>query len=224
MSAAIEINLAPGAERRKPSGKRAATSLRMPTVPSLSGESKTPMVAGGGAVLVLLVLYSLWRLGATHAALETQVQAEVQDSTRFAATIELVDALRARQDTMRLKIGIIREVDQRRYVWPHLLDEIGAAVPAYTWLTSITAMPPADTLHTAPGLAVQGNAGSTQALTRFMKNLETSPFIRDVTLVTSEQTELEGRSVHRFSLEARYETPDAAAIETLPVIVINSEE
>jgi hypothetical protein len=39
--------------------------------------------------------------------------------------------------------------------------------------------------------------------------------------VTSEQTDLEGRAVHRFSLEARYETPDSSAIETLPVILIN---
>ena len=152
------------------------------------------------------------------------MQAEVRESTRFAATIEMVNALQARQDTMQMKIGIIREVDQRRYVWPHLLDEISASVPAYTWLSSINAMPPADTLDTSPGVAVQGNAGSTQALTRFMKNLESSPFIRNVTLVTSEQTDMDGRAVHKFSLEARYETPDATAIETLPVIVINSGE
>ena len=224
MSAVIEINLVPGAERRKPSSKRAASAVKMPSMPSLTGESKMPVIAAGGIALLLLAVYSMWSLGARHSALEAQVQAEVRDSTRFAATIEMVNALQARQDTMQMKIGVIREVDQRRYVWPHLLDEISTAVPAYTWLSSVNAMPPADTLQTAPGVAVQGNAGSTQALTRFMKNLESSPFIRDVTLVTSEQTEMDGRAVHRFSLEARYETPDSAAIETVPVIVINSEE
>lgn len=224
MSAVIEINLVPGAERRKPSGKRTAAALKMPSMPSLGGDSKMHMIAAGGVVLLLAVVYTMWSLSARHSALESQVQAEVRDSTRFAATIEMVNALQAQQDTMQLKIGIIREVDQRRYVWPHLLDEISGAVPAYTWLSSITAMPPADTLQTIPGVAVQGNAGSTQALTRFMKNLESSPFIRDVTLVTSEQTDMDGRAVHKFSLEARYEVPDSTAIETMPVIVINSEE
>ena len=171
-----------------------------------------------------MVVYAMWSLGARQAELEAQVQAEVRDSTRFATTIEMVNALQARQDTMQLKIGIIREVDQRRYVWPHLMDEISGAVPQYTWLSRINAMPPADTLDTAPGIALQGNAGSTQALTRLMKNLETSPFIRDVTLVTSEQTEMEGRAVHKFSLEARYEAPDPSAVDLMPVIVLNSEE
>ena len=222
MSAVIEINLVPGAERRGPSSRR-SSALKMPSIPALSGgDSKAPLFAAAGVLALLLAVYAVWNLGARQAELETQVQQEVRDSTRFASTIELVRTLQARQDTMQLKIGIIAEVDQRRYVWPHLLDEVSAAVPSYTWLTRINALAPADTLDTLPGLAVQGNAGSTQALTRFMKNLESSPFIRDVTLVTSEQTDMEGRAVHKFSLEARYEAPDSAAIETLPVIVINS--
>lgn len=223
MSAVIEINLVPGAQRRKASSRRPA-AVKMPSMPSFSGESRMPLIAAGGVALLLFTVYSMWSLGARHADLESQVQAEVRDSTRFAATIEMVQALQARQDTMQLKIGIIREVDQRRYVWPHVMDEISASVPAYTWLTRINATPPTDTLDSAPGLAVQGNAGSTQALTRFMKNLESSHYIRDVTLVTSEQTEIEGRAVHKFSLEARYETPDPSVVETMPVIVINSGE
>ena len=191
-------------------------------MPALGGDSKMPIVAAAGVVAVLLAVYSVWNLGARRAELEAQVQAEVTDSTRFATTIELVQALQARQDTMQLKIGIIAEVDQRRYVWPHLLDEISTAVPAYSWLTEIASAGAADTVAGPLSFTIQGSAGSTQALTRLMKNLEGSPFVRDVTLVTSEQTDMEGRAVHKFSLEARYESPDSSAIETLPVIVINS--
>lgn len=222
MSAVIEINLVPGADRRRSPGRRSA--MKLPSLPSFGGDSKMPLYAGGGLLVLLALVVALWSTGARHAEVSAQVAAEVRDSTRFAATIEMVEALQARQDTMQLKIGIIREVDRRRYVWPHLLDEVAAAVPAYTWLTRVNALPPADTLDTAPGLAVQGNAGSTQALTRFMKNLETSPFIRDVTLVTSEQTEIEGRAVHRFSLEARYQEPDPSVLEMMPVIVLNGVE
>jgi Tfp pilus assembly protein PilN len=131
-----------------------------------------------------------------------------------------VQALRTRQDTIQQKIGVIREVDQRRYVWPHLLDEIGAAVPAFTWMTQISSTEAPDSVAGPLSFTIQGSAGSTQALTRFMKNLEGSPFVREVTLVTSEQAEESGRSIHRFTLEARYETPDETAIETVPIITL----
>lgn len=178
------------------------------------------MLGAGALLLVLLIAFGIWRVGQQRTALEARVQKEVADSTRFATTIELIQALRSRQDTIQQKIGVIREVDQRRYVWPHLLDEISAAVPAFTWLTEIASVAATDSVAGPLSFTIQGSAGSTQALTRFMKNLEGSPFVRDVTLVTSEQAEEAGRAVHRFTLEARYETPDSSAIQTVPIITV----
>jgi Tfp pilus assembly protein PilN len=179
------------------------------------------VVLGAGLLLLVLVVgFGIWRMGQRRAELETRIAAEVTDSTRFATTIELIQALRLRQDTIQQKIGVIREVDQRRYVWPHLLDEISAAVPPYTWLTEIASAQAADTIAGPLSFTIQGRAGSTQALTRLMKNLEGSPFVRDVTLVTSEQAEESGRAVHKFTLEARYETPDSTAIATVPIIIV----
>ena len=71
-----------------------------------------------------------------------------------------------------------------------------------------------------PVFNLEGNAGSTEALTRFMKNLEASPMIREVTLVTSQREEVLGRTVHRFTLEARWEEPDSGFIETVPLISV----
>jgi Tfp pilus assembly protein PilN len=215
----IEINLAFGAESRRAPRARAA-SLRLPAVPALGSDPRIGGAAVAGVLLVLFVGHAFWSQGSRRAELEAQLREQVQDSTRYATTISLVRALEARQDTIRQKIGVIREVDQRRYVWPHLLDEISAAVPSYTWLRSITSTEP-DTLHTVPSVTLQGNAGSTQALTRFMKNLESSPYVRDVTLVTSEQVEVDGRAVHKFTLEARYEAPDSTAILTVPLVTLD---
>jgi Tfp pilus assembly protein PilN len=68
---------------------------------------------------------------------------------------------------------------------------------------------------------VEGNAATTQALTRFMKNLEASAFIRDVALVTSEKAENQGRAYLKFTLEARWEQPDSTLVETVPVVPVN---
>lgn len=219
----IEINLAPGAQLRRPA-RRAGPSLSLPSLPSIGGDPRALGYAALGLVALLAVGWLVWSQSSRRAALEERIAAEVADSTRFAATIALVGSLQARQDTIRQQIGVIRDVDQRRYVWPHLLEEISVALPPFTWLTQISSTEaPRDTTAAAPvgpSFSLQGNAGSTQALTRFMKNLEASDFVRDVTLVTSEQVEVEGRALHRFTLEARYETPPAGAIETVPVVVV----
>ena len=191
------------------------------------------MLALVGTLVVLGIAFAYWRGDSRQTLLAAELDTEVADSVRFAATIELLDAVRARQDTINQKIEVIRGVDSRRYVWPHLLDEISRATPAFTWLNKVSAADeaaapapavPADSTappapaQEGPSFALEGNAGSTQALTRFMKNLEESPFIRDVTLVTSEQVSEEGRTFHKFTLEARYESPDSAFIQTVPVI------
>jgi Tfp pilus assembly protein PilN len=72
-----------------------------------------------------------------------------------------------------------------------------------------------------PTFNVEGNAATTQALTRFMKNLEASAFIRDVALVTSEKAENQGRAYLKFTLEARWEQPDSTLVETVPVVPVN---
>lgn len=215
----IEINLAPGADTRRGS-RRSGMALQFPSMPALGGDPRVVAMAAAGFVLLLMLAFAFWRQSQRLETLQARVEQEVTDSTRFATTIALIKALQERQDTIRSKIAVIQEVDQRRYVWPHLLDEVSRALPVFTWLTQINAGEAVDSLRTGPVFTLQGNAGSTQALTRFMKNLESSPFVRDVTLVTSEQVDVEGRTLHRFALEARYEVPDSSVIETVPIVVI----
>lgn len=229
----MDINLAPGAEPKR-APKRAAsktrTPLQLPSMPQMGGVGAVG--AGAGAVVLLLLIgFLFWRQGAELDRLNTRVEQEVTDSTRYATAIALIEDLQQRQDTVIQKIEVIRSVDQRRFIWPHLLDEISRSVPQYTWLSQITSTESsgaaasgaegAAAVPVGPSLTIQGNAGSTQALTRLMKNMEESPFIRDVTLVTSEQAEVEGRTTHRFTVEAKYETPDSAVIQTVPVVVVN---
>jgi Tfp pilus assembly protein PilN len=226
----IEINLAPGAQIGRSTGSRRA-SIAMPSLPQFGGDSRMLGLAALGIFAVLAVGWLIFAQGSRRADLEARVASEAADSSRYAATIALVSDLQARQDTIRQQIAVIRDVDQRRFVWPRLMDEVSRALPPFTWLTQITSTPvaaatgdaAADSVALAvvgPAFTIQGNAGSTQALTRFMKNLEDSHFIRDVTLVTSEQVDADGRTIHRFTLEARYETPPSSVIETVPFVVV----
>ena len=107
-------------------------------------------------------------------------------------------------------------------MWPHLLDEVARALPDYTWLTGIVQIGAAR-VH-MPDFRIRGRSGNNFALTRFMENLEASPFIREVQLVTTEQVieqedGMDGvRTVHDFTLEASYELPPPELIETVPLL------
>ncbi|HEU0053441.1 MAG TPA: PilN domain-containing protein [Longimicrobium sp.] len=244
----IEINLLPsGAARRAPT-QRALRSARMP---QFGADPRMAGLAGAALLFVLVAGFTFWKSGTRTAALETEVESEVADSARLARTISMLGTLTAQKDTIEHKIDIIRGVDGRRYVWPHLMDEVSRAVPQYTWLTRIAAEEeadapppaaapapaPADTSKAkgdsakadalvlppepeGPRFTIEGAAATTQALTRFMKNLEASPMIMGVTLVTSESTETQGRTYQKFTLEATYEHPDSALIESVPVLPV----
>ena len=254
----IEINLLPGGAQKRPAAARrpgAGVSL-----PRLGGDPRIAALGGAAVLLLAFSAFWFWSSGQKLASLESRIDREVQDSVRLERSIALMKTLDTRKDTIDQKIDVIRNVDVRRYTWPHLMDEVSRATPPFMWLTrmavledegadappaaaaekagkdtasakakrkggrgkadtaKVEAPPPAPVVPSGPSFNIEGNAGSTQALTRFMRNLEASPLIRDVSLVTSEQTDFQGRSVLKFSLEARWEQPDPSLIETVPLL------
>jgi Tfp pilus assembly protein PilN len=66
---------------------------------------------------------------------------------------------------------------------------------------------------------IVGHTVDIQALTRFMKQLEASPFIQNVQLTRSNLVQAEGKEVTEFTLEAETQSPPAFAIKTVPLVV-----
>jgi Tfp pilus assembly protein PilN len=66
---------------------------------------------------------------------------------------------------------------------------------------------------------IVGHTVDIQALTRFMKSLEASPFIQNVQLSRSDLVQAEGKEVTEFTLEAGTQTPPSFAIKTVPLVV-----
>lgn len=177
------------------------------------------MLGIAGAWLVGLGTAGWLHLDTTNQRQETELAIEqaVQDSVRYAVIISKQDQLRARRDTLAQKLVMIQEVDAGRYVWAHLVDEVSRALPDYTWLVQIVATGEDEG---QPAFQLKGRTGNTFALTRFLKDLEASPFIRDVQLATTESVRAENeRVVHEFVINARYEEPPLELLTTIPLQV-----
>jgi hypothetical protein len=47
------------------------------------------------------------------------------------------------RDSLQRQIATIKSVDGDRYIWPHVMDEVTKALPAYTWLVDLKPGAPA---------------------------------------------------------------------------------
>ena len=121
------------------------------------------------------------------------------------------------------QIGVIRTVDGDRYVWPHVMDEVARALPAYTWLTEMSpsagavAADSSDSTSKAAPLSfkITGRTVDIQAYTRFLRQLEASPWVQDVTPISAMTVVENERPVTAFTLTATFHKADSAYIRTV---------
>lgn len=246
----IEINLLPGAGKKK-AAKGGGTKMDFAAAFSgLSAKVKDKFLAAAVVCVVIGIggvatLYALQEKRADE--LSQRLNKAEQDSAHYSAA--MTDKIRseAKRDTLLRQLNIIKTIDDDRYIWPHILDEVSRALPAYTWLTDLSfagtpqgassvvaapkaeAPPPAadstkkttkkkekrlatDVPQDSVRIRLQGRTVDIQALTRFMKDLESSPFLGNVTLERSELVIDGGQQVTMFSVTMSYTRPDTSLV------------
>ena len=251
----IEINLLPGTKRKgRKGGGGGGASLSMPRldvsawIESARERIREPWLIGGVAVAVITLaaigtLYA--RQASRESTLEVAIQRAVQDSTRFASVLKEREMAEAKRDTVLRSLNLIRAIDDDRFVWPHVMDEVSRALPPYTWIvslgftgagqgqqavTTVAATPvteggkrrkmiqtaiPRDSVR----IRVVGNTVDIQALTRFMTQLESSPFLMQVQLAKSERANDNGKEVTQFQLDMLYSRPEPSQVRRVPLAV-----
>jgi Tfp pilus assembly protein PilN len=223
----IHINLLPGARRKK----SAAQGMSIDTgalLERLRGRYDDPwlLIAVAGVVLGLAgVGFMWWSQGTTVAELAERERVALQDSTRYASVLAQRAAAEAQRDSILRQIAVISAIDGDRFVWPHIMDEVARALPTYTWLRQIqqssqsaVASPEAMAAGGPPVINIRITAYTVdlQAVTIFMKNLEASPFLQNITLSLSESASVEGKDVHSFQLDLQYQQPDSTVVQRVP--------
>ena len=235
----IEINLLPGAAK-KTKGRGTGFSLKSVSATVQNRIQDPFMLAAVGSVAVASLAIGGLHLTQSRRAgsLEARAMTAQKDSVRYASIIKERRRAEAKRDSVVRELEIIRAIDNDRFVWPHILDEVSRSLPPYTWLKSIAQTAGnAAPVPTAPNadkgnknkkkdpqpsleplrFRVVGNTVDIQALTRFMKLLETSPFVQNVQLARSEMVMVDGKEVTEFQLDAEYQRPEKGVITTAPV-------
>lgn len=149
--------------------------------------------------------------------LQVRLETAQADSARFAAQSARIAALRARRDSINNRIAIIQEIDQGRYIWAHVMDEVARALPDYTWVTDIVAQ----TSEPSPQFLVDGFSGNQFAVARFLEQLEASPFFEQVDPVFIDAFDVgtgpDAQRVQQYSISVVYVQPPFEELESVPL-------
>lgn len=213
----IRVNLARG-ERRTGQASGIAPRLRFAKPGRSAGApSKWRMIAITAWLVSPMIVGWMHLAGARERSeLDAALSSQRVDSVRYAAMHAANAALRAREDSIRGKLAIIEEIDAGRFVWAHVIDELSFAVPDYVWLTNVLYVSSEAGLH-APRFSIEGRSGSTYALAEFLRNLEASAFLQDITLMGTSRVMETDVYLHSFVIEARYRTPPDELVEKVRV-------
>jgi Tfp pilus assembly protein PilN len=235
----ITVNLKPGQRRRRSGGNPLKGLLDAPlnAFREVSAKVKDPLLmsAVGAWVLVVAGLGLIYLNNVRQLyVLEPRLEQARSEHTRFKAFLADKRRQERIRDSLLAQITVIRNVDGDRYTWPHLLDEITKALPAYTWLVDLGFIPappppprpagakPDSTFDTVPpppppvAFQINGRTIDIQAYTRFLRQLEASPWIGDVTPVSAQTVVEKERAITAFTIRASYTRADSAYIRTAP--------
>ena len=248
----LEINLLPGGARAKTAAGPSVDFNAM--FAGLKGRFGDLWVVGSVIAIVAAIGvggYLYWREGHDRVVAEERLEKAKQDSARYSKVVAQRNAALAKRDTLLRQVNLIRAIDDDRYIWPHVLDEVSKALPPVTWVTilsyggtpqgstNIVQTPPQpkpkpgpDTvkikkppvIETTPPrdqvlVRLTGRTADIQAMTRFISELEDSPFFSNVFLERSTPGDPSmGGEFHQFQLVITYTRPDSLAVRRLPLV------
>ncbi len=228
----IEINLRPGQKRARGGSPFAGLQAQLSGLRERMRDP-LPLVAVGVVALVVLWLsWSWFKTGSDLGALEPQLEQARQENQRFRNFVAQKKKVELIRDSLVAQIQVLQQVDGERYVWPHVMDEVTRALPPYTWLVDLGAAGPAPVpvVPGSPGdtmpadapppvmrLQINGRTVDVQAFTRFLRQLEASPWISDVQPISAQTVVQDDRPVTAFSIRAAFRKADSAYIRTVPL-------
>ncbi|MFK5927216.1 MAG: PilN domain-containing protein [Desulfuromusa sp.] len=140
----------------------------------------------------------------------------VQKMTAINSVKDNIAAINQKNNELKKKIGQVKDFEKKKADLEkklailqtlkdgksgpvHLLDELSAALPEKLWLTKFT--------EKAGRINLAGVADNENTVAVFMKNLETSPYYKNIELSVTEQTKAGDRKMQKFTLNCSVEAP-----------------
>lgn len=118
--------------------------------------------------------------------------------------------LRRQKETFEQKINLIEELKAHQGAAVTIIDELSKSLPDWVWLTEAS--------YKSQNVRIKGRALSNNLIADYISNLESSPHLDSINLISSSQRRARNNQFLEFSLTAKYvlPTPPSASSKKPP--------
>lgn len=165
----------------------------------------TLVLTGAGCAVAYATL-----LGSIKAR-QQEIAAKEAEISQLQKAIGEVGEVKKLQAELRGKLDVLAQLKSARSGPVRLLDELSRALPEKVWLTSFK--------EAGGNISISGVGMNEETVAQFLRNLEASPFYRQVELTVVEQMTQEGQKLHKFDITCQAESatpPGAPADKSAP--------
>jgi type IV pilus assembly protein PilN len=138
----------------------------------------------------------------TNYVFETRIEHQVTRNNILKEEIAKLDLqigeirnLEARRDRLLARMNIIEQLQRSRPEVVKLFDELVRVLPDGVYLTSVK--------QAGSSLEIKGRAESSTRVSSLMRNIDSSPSMRNPTLQVVEAKDVDGRRVSEFTITAQ---------------------
>lgn len=191
----IEINLARGRPRQRQWGPK----LRDFKPGKYVKAPPLILIIVAGVLLLLMIAMHFYQNYRVE-TLDEEIQVALADSAALSETIQMIKDIRMKQQEFRAKIEIVKQLEQKRYILPKLMDQVSSAMPALTWLTKWVP------LNQEPGnwFQLEGVSFSNLRVAELMMRLQSMQMIDEIVLINIHEKIDEGVSTMMFTVKCRF--------------------
>jgi type IV pilus assembly protein PilN len=194
----IRINLL-AAEREK--SKKKAVTL---------GTVGQKLTVACSAILILAVLFIGWRywaLSRDSSALDAEIAAAQQETTRLHSVIQQVQQFEQQKARLQQRVVLIEQLRSGQTGPVHMLDQISRALPQMLWLTELKQTP------AGSDVVIDGKSTTLTGLSEFVSNLEATGYFKRSIEIVDTKTDVTGTpptEIIRFTIKATFQQPGEA--------------
>ncbi|MEE8605060.1 MAG: PilN domain-containing protein [Candidatus Aminicenantaceae bacterium] len=168
--------------------------------PEIKEKKRTPIAS----VIILLALgavAALYFLQDKAIKTERDLLSEAQEEKKqFQYVLVALEKLEEQKSILSRKINLINHLKARQEIAVRTMDELSSNIPGWVWLT--------ETIYEAQEITIKGGALSNNLIADYVYNLENSPHLSNVKIVSiNQKTEQSSNPYLEFSLTATYDLP-----------------
>lgn len=151
-------------------------------------------------IVVIAIAYTLYSTVASKIEEEQRLIAEKEaELIQLRRVTNEVNRFKQLQKELQAKLDVLDKLKEGKTGPVHLLDELSLAVPEKLWLTTFS--------ESGGNVTLQGIGFNEATVAAFLRDLESSPYYRNVELTITTQVSQGGVKMQKFDVICQTETP-----------------